>query len=220
MADEITESNTNILREQKLTTNALASVIVEVRKQNNNERNSLNKLQSVKDVIGNLTDREIQANEEKLAQEQAIADAESKREETRANRQAMVDRTFFDTFEEIGKGFGELSQSLAPVKDAVTNDLQKLLGPISLGLSAIPGFETVMAVIKLILSKSLGFIGKNTKNAYELAKKQAIEDKKFRRQQAAKARREGRAAAGVEGEGGADFDGPFAGILKKITVVI
>ena len=77
MADEITESNTNILREQKLTTNALASVIVEVRKQNNNERNSLNKLQSVKDVIGNLTDREIQANEEKLAQEQAIADAES-----------------------------------------------------------------------------------------------------------------------------------------------
>ena len=86
MADEITESNTNILREQKLTTNALASVIVEVRKQNSNERNSLNKLQSVKDVIGNLTDREIQANEEKLAQEQAIADAESKREETRANR--------------------------------------------------------------------------------------------------------------------------------------
>ena len=79
MADEITESNTNILREQKLTTNALASVIVEVRKQNDNERNSLNKLQSVKDVIGNLTDREIQANEEKLAQEQAIADAESKR---------------------------------------------------------------------------------------------------------------------------------------------
>lgn len=214
MADEITESNTNILREQKLTTNALASVIVEVRKQNSNERNSLNKLQSVKDVIGNLTDREIQANEEKLAQEQAIADAESKREETRANRQAMVDRTFFDTFEEIGKGFGKLSQSLAPVKDAVTSDLQKLLGPISLGLSAIPGFETVMAVIKLILSKSLGFIGKNTKNAYELAKKQAIEDKKFRRQQAAKARREGRAAAGVEGEGGADFDGPFAGILK------
>ena len=66
MADEITESNTNILREQKLTTNALASVIVEVRKQNSNERNSLNKLQSVKDVIGNLTDKEIQANEEKV----------------------------------------------------------------------------------------------------------------------------------------------------------
>ena len=40
MADEITESNTNIHREQKLTTNALASVIVEVRKQNSNERNS------------------------------------------------------------------------------------------------------------------------------------------------------------------------------------
>ena len=36
MADEITESNTNILREQKLTTNALASVIVEVRKQISN----------------------------------------------------------------------------------------------------------------------------------------------------------------------------------------
>ena len=43
MAEELPPINNEILREQKLTTNALASVIVEVRKQGTNERNSLNK---------------------------------------------------------------------------------------------------------------------------------------------------------------------------------
>ena len=62
MAEELPPINQDILKEQKETTNALASVIVEMRKQGGNERNSLNKLQSVKDVISNLTNKEIEAS--------------------------------------------------------------------------------------------------------------------------------------------------------------
>ena len=231
MAEELPPINQDILKEQKETTNALASVIVEMRKQGGNERNSLNKLQSVKDVITNLTNKEIEASRaaEKSADDIQKSDSNNasrtseslkKIEKNDDDNSEKTSTTLEEGFANLKAGFDNVAQTFSGVTDAFQSDVQKLLGPLSLGLQALPGFETAQAITKLILQKSFGSLIKLGNDELDFQRRQAKKEDRFRRLQKSQLASEGAEKKAFFGAEVADEEAGFmTGLLKTLRVL-
>lgn len=219
MADEI---NKEILEEEKKQTGVLKDVTAETAKVNEGTEKVGQNIKKLENQTAKASKNQIEGSKESQSQGKSIAVAEAKREKKKASLKAKEDATMFDLLEELGKGFQGVAKGLAPVGDALKEDFNKLLGPISLGLEAIPGFSTLQAIGNGILKGSFAFAKKNAKKAYERAKKERADDLKRIKQQEARARRgkkdvKGKEPAGIEAGG---LFGPLIRMLKGIAAFL
>ena len=162
MADEI---NKEILEEEKKQTGVLKDVTAETAKVNEGTEKVGQNIKKLENQTAKASKNQIEGSKESQSQGKSIAVAEAKREKKKASLKAKEDATMFDLLEELGKGFQGVAKGLAPVGDALKEDFNKLLGPISLGLEAIPGFSTLQAIGNGILKGSFAFAKKNAKKA-------------------------------------------------------
>ena len=219
MVDEI---NKEILEEEKKQTGVLKDVTAETAKVNEGTEKVGQNIKKLENQTAKASKNQIEGSKESQSQGKSIAVAEAKREKKKASLKAKEDATMFDLLEELGKGFQGVAKGLAPVGDALKEDFNKLLGPISLGLEAIPGFSTLQAIGNGILKGSFAFAKKNAKKAYERAKKERADDLKRIKQQEARARRgkkdvKGKEPAGIEAGG---LFGPLIRMLKGIAAFL
>ena len=219
MADEINKEN---LEESKKQTGVLKDVTPALAKVNEGTEKVGQKITKLENQTAKASKNQIEGSKESQSQGKSIAVAEAKREKKKASLKAKEDATMFDLLEELGKGFQGVAKGLAPVGDALKEDFNKLLGPISLGLEAIPGFSTLQAIGNGILKGSFAFAKKNAKKAYDRAKKERADDLKRIKQQEARARRDkkdikGKEPAGIEAGG---LFGPLIRMLKGIAAFL
>ena len=213
MADEINKEN---LEESKKQTGVLKDVTPALAKVNEGTEKVSQNIKKLENQTAKASKNQIEGSKESQSQGKSIAVAEAKREKKKASLKAKEDATMFDLLEELGKGFQGVAKGLAPVGDALKEDFNKLLGPISLGLEAIPGFSTLQAIGNGILKGSFAFAKKNAKKAYDRAKKERADDLKRIKQQEARARRGKKTDVKGQVEAGEPAGGLFGPLIKML----